>query len=85
VVAQSGTQRARKFDEFGDILASDLIARLDNLAIQLQNETTAKSFLVVYRSRRDLPGLNNRYAHRMKSYLVDSRGIPAERIITVDG
>ena len=30
VVAQGGEQRARKFDEFGDILASDLIARLDN-------------------------------------------------------
>lgn len=83
--AQNGEQRARKFDEFGDIQASDLIARLDNLAIQLQNKPNTKSFLVVYRARRDLPGLSNRYAHHMKSYLVDSRGIDPERVITVDG
>jgi hypothetical protein len=76
---------ARKVDEFPDIQASDLIARLDNLAIELQNEPDAKCFLVVYRSRRDLPGLSNRYAHRMKSYLVSSRGITADRIVTVDG
>jgi len=85
VFAQSGEQRARKFDEFGDILASDLIARLDNLAIQVQNEPNTKAFLVVYRTRRDLPGLSNRYAHRMKSYMVNSRGLPPERIVTVDG
>jgi len=75
----------RKFDEFGDIQASDLIARLDNLAVQLANEPNTKTFLVVYRTRRDLPGLSNRYAHYMKSYLVDTRGVPAERVVIVDG
>jgi hypothetical protein len=83
--AQTAEPAAHKFDEFGDIQASDLIARLDNLAIQLQNQPNAKTFLIVYRTRRDLPGLNNRYVHRMKSYLVDSRGILPERVITVDG
>lgn len=77
--------RARKFDEFGDIYPSDLIARLDNLAIQVQNEPNARVFLVVYRTRRDLPGLSNRYAHRMKSYIVNSRGVSPERVATVDG
>ena len=76
---------ARKFDEFGDILASDLIARLDNVAVQLQNEPNAKAFFIVYRTRRDLPGLSNRYAHRMKGYLIQSRGLPAERLVTIDG
>ena len=76
---------ARKVDEFPDIQASALIARLDNLAIELQNEPDAKCFLIVYRSRRDLPGLSNRYAHRMKSYLISSRGIAPDRIVTVDG
>jgi hypothetical protein len=83
--AQTDDSRARKFDEFGDILASDLIARLDNLAIEVQNEATARAFLVVYRTRRDLPGLSNRYAHRMKSYMVNSRGVSPERVVTVDG
>ena len=83
--AQASNATARKFDEFGDIYASDLIARLDNLAIQLSNEPTTKAFLIVYRTRRDLPGLSNKYAHRMKSYLVDSRGVPSERVVIVDG
>ena len=84
-VAQIADPGARKFDEFGDIQASDLIARLDNLAIQLQSEPNNKAYLVVYRTRRDLPGLSNRYAQRMKGYLTRSRGIAPERVITVDG
>jgi hypothetical protein len=83
--ANTDSPLARKLDEFGDIQASDLIARLDNLAIQLQDEPNARAFLIVYRSRRDLPGLSNRYAHRMKDYLVETRGISSERVVTVDG
>jgi hypothetical protein len=83
--AGSDSPVARKVDDFGDIQASDLIARLDNLAIQLQNEPNARGFLIVYRERRDLPGLSNRYAHRMKDYLVNTRGISSARVVTVDG
>lgn len=83
--AQTTKQLARKFDEFGDIQASDLIARLDNLAVNLQNDANTRAFLVVYRTRRDLPGLSSRYAQRMKSYMVHTRGISPERVITVDG
>jgi hypothetical protein len=84
-LAQTSNATARKFDEFGDIQASDLIARLDNLAVTLSYEAQSKAFIIVYRTRRDLRGLSNRYAHRMKSYLITSRGLPAERIVTVDG
>ena len=84
-VGQTEKSIARLFDEFGDIQASDLIARVDNLALQLQQQPDVKGFVVVYRTRRDLPGLSNRYAHRIKSYLVNSRGVPAERVVTVDG
>ncbi len=77
--------RARKVDEFEDILATDVIARLDFFAIELQKEPTAKGFLIVYRARRDLPGLSNRYAQRLKCYLVKSRGISADRLVAVDG
>lgn len=83
--AQTSSVTARKFDEFGDIQASDLIARLDNLAVTLSYEPSSKAFLVVYRTRRDLPGLSNRYAHRMRGYLIASRGLPSERIVIVDG
>ncbi len=84
-LAQTSPEAARKFDEFGDIEASDLIARLDNLAVQVQQEPGSKAFLIVYRTKRDLQGLSNRYAHRMRSYLINSRGLPADRIVVVDG
>ena len=82
--AQTSNATARKFDEFGDIQASDLIARLDNLGVALSQEPNSKAFLIVYRTRRDLPGLSNRYAHRMKAYLTE-HGLPSERIVIVDG
>jgi hypothetical protein len=82
---QTKTDVARKFDEFGDIQSSDLKARLDNFAIQLQNEPATKGFIVVYRTRRDLPGLNNAIAFRSKDYLIDSRGVARDKIVTVDG
>jgi hypothetical protein len=85
VQSQEQAKGARKFDEFGDIAYSDEIARLDNFAIQLQNEPSARGFIIVYRSKRDLPGLSNRYAIWMKNYMVATCGLTKERIVTVDG
>ena len=82
--AQTSNSTARKFDEFGDILVSDKIARLDNFGVTLMNEPDAKAFVIVYRTRRDLPGLNSRYAHYMKSYLTQHR-VAADRVVIVDG
>ncbi len=84
--AQTTTnQEARKFEEFGDIYASDKAARLDAYAMQLLNESSMKGFIIVYRSRRDLFGSSNRTALGIKYYLVNSRGIDAARLLTVDG
>ena len=41
---QTDIEPARKFDEFGDVDASDIIARLDSLAIALQNEPHARAY-----------------------------------------
>lgn len=82
---QTDNKMARKFDEFGDIVISDLKARLDSFAVQLQNEPLSKGFILVYRLRRDLPGLSYRYAHRMEDYLVNTRGIEKERVVAIDG
>lgn len=83
--AQSGNQAATKFDEFGDIYLTDIKARADGFAIALQNQPNARGFIIIYRARRDPPGLSSRLANRIRAYLVYSRGIPAERIVTVDG
>ena len=84
-LAQTQIETARKFDEFGDIQMSDIKARLDNFAIQLQNMPLSKGFILVYRSRRDLPGLSYRFAHRMEDYLVSSRGVEKDQVVAVDG
>jgi len=42
----------RQFDEFGDINCEDEMARLDNFAIQLQNEPAAKGVMIFYGGRR---------------------------------
>ena len=83
ILAQKPT--AAKFDEFGDVLWSDLIARLDNYAIQLMNQPDVMGFIVVYRTRRDLPGLSHALAMRSKEYLTKTRGLARDRLSTVDG
>ena len=83
--AQTKKDVARKFDEFGDALITDLKARADNFAIALQNEPAAKGFIIVYRSRRDLRGISYRYAHRIQEYLVNTRGIEKARLVALDG
>ncbi len=83
--AQTTNDVARKFDQFGDALITDIKARADNFAIELQNNPAAKGFIVVYRSRRDVPGISYRYAHRIQDYLVNARGIEKARVVAIDG
>ena len=85
-IAQTAPKpEARKFDEFGDILVTDLKTRLDFFAIQIHQEPESRGFVFTYRSRRDLPGLSARLLAPVRAYLIDSRGIPPERLVTIDG
>jgi hypothetical protein len=72
----------RKFDEYGNIRFNDEKARLDNFAIQLQNEPTATGAIVGYGSC-DAEGTTR--ANRAKDYLVNTRGIDASRLNVIDG
>lgn len=72
----------RKFDEYGNIRFNDEKARLDNYAIELQNNPTDRATVIGYGSCEG-EGLNR--ANRAKDYLVNTRGIDAGRIDTVDG
>ena len=84
--AQETNQTSRKFDEFiGELDHEDLIARLDNFSIELQNQLNVKAHIIVYRSRRDPPGISHRYALLARDYLVKVRGIDRSRLVTVDG
>jgi hypothetical protein len=73
---------AVKFDEYGDIKFNDEKARLDNYAIQLQNDPGAQGYILAYGS---CEGEAQARADRAKGYLVNTRGIDAGRLVTVDG
>jgi len=73
---------AVKFDEYGNIRFNDEKARLDNYAIQLQNQPGSTATIIAYGS---CAGEAQTRADRAKDYLVNTRGIEAGRITTVDG
>jgi hypothetical protein len=73
---------ATKFDEYGNIRFNDEKARLDNYAIQLQNQPGAQGYIVAYGT---CAGEAQARADRAKDYLVNTRGIDAGRLVTVDG
>jgi hypothetical protein len=84
--AQVGRRaEARKFDEYGNIAFNDEKARLDNFAIQLQNEPGSQGYIIGYGGRRGRAGEGLARADRAKDYVVNTRGIEAGRIVTVDG
>ena len=75
----------RKIDEYGNIRFNDEKARLDNFAIELQNDPTSTGYIIAYGGRTGRAGEAQRRADRAKNYLVNTRGISADRIVTVDG
>ncbi|HEV2706498.1 MAG TPA: hypothetical protein VGV59_11275 [Pyrinomonadaceae bacterium] len=76
---------ARKIDEYGNIRFNDEKARLDNFAIELQNNPGATGLIIAYGGRRGRAGEAQARAERARDYLVNQRGIEASRIQTLDG
>jgi hypothetical protein len=77
--------QCRKFDEFPAIAYNDEKARLDNYAIELQNDPAATGYVIVYTGRRGHPGEVQKHTTRIVDYLVNSRGINGQRILTLVG
>ena len=76
---------SRKFDEFPDISRNDEKARLDNFAIELQNDPTATAYVIVYPGKSSKRGEVQHHASRIVEYLVNSRGLDQRRIVTLVG
>jgi hypothetical protein len=79
-----------KLDEFGDLNCEDEMARLDNFVIHLQNTPSAQGYIIFYGGRRfrsRLPRVGQAAARagRLKPYLVNRRGFPADRIVVING
>ena len=71
----------QKIDEYGRTNWEDEAARLDNFAINLMKEPDLVGYIFVINGRDLCPGEAAARGMRAKSYLVDQRGVPANRVI----
>jgi hypothetical protein len=77
--------KPRKFDEYYDIARNDEKARLDNFAIQLQQEPGSVGYVIVYPSRKAGDTQAQARATRITDYLVNTRGIDSHRVVITMG
>lgn len=72
----------RAFDEYGSICWDHEKARLDNFAIAMQNsDRTTLGHIIVYDGQRACRGEAVARAMRAKKYLVEYRGVEADRVV----
>jgi hypothetical protein len=76
---------AKRFDEFPSIAHDDDKARLDNLAIELQNNPGATGYVIAYAGRNSRAGEADRMTKRASDYLTTNRGISRDRLVFVNG
>jgi len=76
---------AREFDECNNCTFDDQKARLDNLAVELQNDPTTRAHIIAYGGRMSPVGQVEKLMTRARDYLVTERGISASRLAVVNG
>jgi hypothetical protein len=74
-----------QFDVCCECASDDQKARLDNLAIALQNEPSTNAYILVYRNRNSRQPQSKQLLSRARDYLISQRGIDGSRIVTVEG
>jgi hypothetical protein len=77
--------KSRLYDQFEPPAFDDVKARLDNLAIELQNAPASQGYIIVYSGRRSRPGQADRLAARAKDYMTRERGIDSSRVVIING
>jgi hypothetical protein len=74
----------RKFDSYGALPRKSELGRLNGFAVQLKNQPKTQGYILAYGGRRGRAGAAQEAAARAKIYLLRTRGIEEDRIITVD-
>jgi hypothetical protein len=75
-----------KFDEYNDITFSEEKKRLDDFALQLNRyEPDTQGYIIFYGGLRARIGEAKTRAQRARNYLVNTHGLKAARIITIEG
>ncbi len=76
---------AREFDVCCNCSFDDQKARLDNLAVELQNDQSTTTYIFAYGGRTSRTGQGDRIGARARDYLMSQRGIDSARIIVLNG
>jgi hypothetical protein len=76
---------ANEFDECNNCTFDDQKARLDNLAVELQNDPTTRAYIIAYGGRTSPLGQVEVLMTRAREYLTSQRGIDGSRFTVVNG
>jgi len=76
---------AREFDVCCSCSYDDQKARLDNLAVELQNDPAVTAYVLAYGGRTSRVGQAALLGARARDYLVTHRRIDAARIVVING
>ena len=76
---------SRQFDVCCSCSFDDQKARLDNLAVDLQNDPSTTTYIIAYGGRTSRIGQADLLGSRARDYLVTQRGIDQSRIVVVNG
>ena len=79
--AESSTSPDSPFDQYGTISWEDEKARLDNFAIQLQNNKKCTGYILVFDKTNGCPGEATARGIRARRYTTEYRGIPWNQVI----
>ncbi len=76
---------SRQFDVCCSCSFDDQKARLDNLAVELQNDPSTTTYVIAYGGRTSRIGQADLLGSRARDYLVGQRGIDQSRIVVLNG
>lgn len=85
VAALPKIEAPKRFDEFPSVAHDDDKARLDNLAIELQNNPGSTGYVVAYAGRNSRAGEADRMGQRAVEYLTTTRGLSPDRVRFING
>ncbi len=84
----SSTENAiadRKFDEYGDLPTDDESAHLDSFAVTIYKNPNLRGYIIGYAEPRMERGYYLRRIFGVGNYLVETRGLGANRLVVIDG
>jgi hypothetical protein len=76
---------SKQFDVCCSCSFDDQKARLDNLAVELQNDPSTSTYVIAYGGRTSRVGQADLLGTRARDYLVTNRGIDQSRITVMNG